>query len=56
VISAYLDVLMFTPSVSDYSTFGEDDRAMNDALAVGMLLGSALVLAAALAVFMLAGG
>ena len=47
---------MRIPSPDEHSTFLEDDRGMSDALAVGMLLGSALVLAAALAVFMLAGG
>lgn len=47
---------MYIPSMDGYSTFLEDDCGMSDTLAVGMLLGSAFVLAAALAVFMLAGG
>lgn len=47
---------MTSPSLCERSTLSEDDRGMSDALAVGLLLGSALVLAAALAVFMLAGG
>lgn len=37
-------------------TFCADDRAMSQRLAIAMLLGSALVLAGSLAVFMLAGG
>jgi hypothetical protein len=42
--------------LSTLRAFREDDRGMSQTLALGALLGSALILAVSLGVFMLAGG
>jgi len=48
-------MLPFRISIPRFDAFREDDRAMSELAVLGILLGTAIILASALAVFMLFG-